>query len=82
MREARVRQNGQLKVITAHTGREYVKSEWRVVPDDGSVSSLLEYRNPDEEPDLEPDAVLAIVPEPVKTTRKRAPRKRTPAKGK
>jgi len=77
MREARVRQSSSLGTVQAHTGREYIRTEWRAVPDDGSVCQFLEYREPGVEAELEPDAIQAS--EPAAPVSKPAPRRRTKA---
>ena len=80
MKEARVKQNWQGNTVMAHAGREYIKSEWRAVPDDDHVSVLLDYREPGVKPELEPDAMTEPPPKP--PVKKRTVRKRaTKAKG-
>lgn len=58
---ARVREDCRFRSVTAFTGREYVKGEWRPVADDVDVdgyADLLEYQTDGDtapEPEPEPD---------------------------
>ena len=44
MRLARVKESYRLPVVNAHTGHRYTKTDWRMVPDDGHVCELLDYK--------------------------------------
>jgi len=49
-RQARVKDSYRLPVVNAHTGRRYVKNEWRPVPDDGHICDLLDYQEVKDKP--------------------------------
>ena len=42
--KARVKEDYPLSIVRAHTGRDYVKYEWRSVPDCDVECPLLDYR--------------------------------------
>lgn len=42
--KARVKDSYRFDVVQAHTGREYIKGEWRFVPEGDEQIELLEYQ--------------------------------------
>ena len=51
--QARVKADHQFKIVQAHTGREYIKSEWRFAPAGDAECPFLEYRQ-DSKPETAP----------------------------
>jgi hypothetical protein len=54
--EARVKADYPYDTVQAHTGREYVRYEWRPVPDGDDKNDLLEYRTGAPKPEPKPAA--------------------------
>ncbi len=82
MMEARVKENCKWSRVTAFAGREYIKKEWRPVPNvarkQAELHPFLDVRIDGKEP-VEPDEVVTAVP--VATPKKpRKPRRKAPAK--
>lgn len=59
--KAKVKADYPFDVVQAHTGREYVKYEWRVVPDGDAEIDLLDYQK--EEPAPAPSPKPAPKPQ-------------------
>ena len=63
--KAKVKADYPFDIVQAHTGREYVKYEWRAVPDGDEQIDLLDYQ------ENKPKPVPAPAPKPVPKTRTR-----------
>ena len=70
--QAKVKADYPFDVVQAHTGREYVKYEWRAVPDGDAKIDLLDYQAaaPKPEPPAENPAAKPKAASKLKARRK------------